>query len=338
MVEQYTSSIAIISENPNIGALGSAEYQVKNDRIKGFCPSIIHSPRQYLSYLEDIVLPLADKHHASRIIDRALYSKDPHTLSDGLANFGLSVEAAIPLGGKWENHFWIMVGTNRQGRLMTQKMKNAITDLANEAQRQKVEPVKSLPEHFKLETIKGVDLTPADFESLVEIFDHAFKAYLTPMTDPNYLAGWVNDESTLPYVIRNHRGEIVAVANADLAQMNFDNSDQTFKFMEIGDSATHPNYRLYGLNRIIKDKIIREGKRLGFDNVHTETRASWKSPNFGNAKNGMKFCGTLWNNCIIQGPEDVKESADPGLAEWARQMGSLNVWAISPNNPNWEHF
>lgn len=323
--------------NPNIGALGSAEFQPKNGRIKGFCPVIVHNPCDYLDYLDQVVLPLAEQSNASRIIDRAVITDDVDISSD-LRGHGLSIEAAVPLGGRWENHTWIMVGGNKPGRILSEETSGAIKVLAQRAQSLPFEPVKSLPPDHLLECIKGKELDEIDLRNLIEIFDAAFSAYLTPMTDPEFLVKWVKDESTMPFVIRNERGLIVAVANADLAEMHFKNAVQSFRFVEIGDSATHPDVRNGGFNRVIKARIISTMKGLGYDSVHTETRASWGAPNFGNAKNGMEYCGTLWNNCVIKGPEDIPESTDSHLALWATDFGSLNVWTMTQANQHWMKF
>ncbi|MBI3366161.1 hypothetical protein HY041_00845 [Candidatus Roizmanbacteria bacterium] len=324
-------------ENPNIGALGEAEFQAPNGRVKGFCPRVVSDPNDYLDYLNGQVLPLAESSNASRIIDRAVIANGIDFTSD-LSPLGLSIEAAVPLGGRWKNYTWIMVGGNKPGRILSEGTSNAIKELVKQAQRLPYEPVKSLPDGYVLDCIKGRELGEEDLRSLIEIFGAAFSAYLTPMTDPNFLVKWVKDESTMPFVIRNENGLIVAVANADLAEMNFDNTPQSFRFVEIGDSATHPDSRGGGFNRVIKAKIISTMKELGYDSVHTESRASWGAPNFANAKNGMEYYGTLWSNCMIKGPEDIPESDDSQLASWARDYGSLNVWAMTPANQHWNKF
>lgn len=323
--------------NPNIGVLGSAEFQALNGRVKGFCPVVVGHPNDYLTYLHSKVLPLAESSRASRIIDRAVMVNGID-ISSNLIQRGLSIEAAVPLGGRWKDHIWIMVGGNKPGRILSERTTNAIKKLTQRAQKFQYKPVKSLPQNHVLECIKDKDLGEKDLKSLIEIFSSAFSAYLTPNTNPDFLVKWVKDKSTMPFVIRNEQGLIVAVANADLAEMHFYNCEQPFRFVEIGDSATHPALRGGGLNRMIKANIISEMKKLGYDSVHTETRASWGAPNYGNAKNGMLYYGTLPNNCVIRGPEDIAESRDPQLASWARNFGSLNVWAMTPVNKHWNKF
>lgn len=326
-----------ISSNPNIGALGTAEYQDINHRVKGFCPTIIWDPDIYAGHLAEVVLPLANSSGASRIIDRAIVAKGLD-FSPQAARLGVNVEAIVPLGGDWENFTWAMVGGNKDGRILSSETSAAIRELAHDAAQLGYEKAKPLPQGFTLESIRGVSLSGKDLDRLVEIFSAAFSDYITPMTDPDYLSQWTLDESVMPFIIRNEEGLIVAISNADLAQIQLRNVGRPFRFMEIGDSATHPDFRGAGLNRIIKTEIIRAGKRLGFDSIHTETRACWGAPNYGNSKNGMTYCGTLWNNCVIRGPEDIPESRDPRLSDWAKKFGTLNVWAMTPANPHWKNF
>ncbi len=323
--------------NPNIGVLGKAEFQAPNGRVKGFCPVVVNNPKDYLDYLNSNVLPLADSSNASRIIDRAVIANGIDLTSD-LSQYGLSIEAAVPLGKRWENHTWIMVGGNKTGRILSEGTSRAIKELAQQAEKLPYEPVRPLPEGYLLECIKDKELGEIDLRSLIEIFGAAFSAYLTPMTDPEFLLKWVNDTSTMPFVIRNEQGLIVAVANADLAEMHFDNCEQSFKFVEIGDCATHSDFRGKGFNRIISARIISKMKELNHDSVHAEARASWVAINYESAKNGMRYYGTLWSNCVIRGPEDIRESDDPQLASWARDYGSLNVWAMTQANKYWDKF
>lgn len=325
-------------QNDNIAQ--KPEYQRTSRRVKGFCPDIVYSPCDYFDYLYTEILPLASKTDASRIIDRAVVSNDCEDFSRELAQNRLSIEAAVPLGGCWDGYSWTMIGRNDPGRILSDQTKEQIKQLALEAQRQTYEPVKPLPADYSLDCIKGTVTTEQDIQRLVELFGVAFKDYVSPLTDPKYVLSWINDVSTMPFVIRDEHGLIVAVANADLAEMSFINgSTQPFKYVEIGDSATDPKVQKLGLNRIIKAKIISTFQGLGYDSIHTETRASWAAPNFANVKNGMNYFGTLWSNCQITSQfETIPETKDPQLDESARKFGSLNVWAMTQANPHWPKY
>lgn len=324
--------------NPNIGNLARPEYQELSHRVKAFCPTVITHPDDYLRHLTQSVLPVAQANGASRIIDRAIVQNNVN-LAASLTASGLAVvEATVPLGSRWGGHKWVMIGHNEPGRIVSLSTSQAISDLAQKTAQIPNEPVKPLPGQYSLQCAKGTELNDTELDQLVAIFKAAFSHYITPMTDKEYLKSWLQDSSTMPFIIRNPKGEIVAIANADLAEMTFENAEASFKFAEIGDSATRADERGSGLNRNIKAQIISALKAMGYDSVHAETRAAWGSPNYGNAKNGMRFYGTLWQNCYIRGPEDVNESNDPQLADWARNFGSLNVWAITPSLEGWNKY
>lgn len=324
-----------IENNPNIGVLGGADYQEVSDRVKGFCGSIVYHPDDYRNHLETHVMVLMNEFNPSRIIDRALV-REGVDIKKAIRDTDLKLEAEVSLGGQWEGYEWLMFGYNGPGRRLSQDTIVKMEDLVYHAAQGSYIPLRKMPVDFSLECISGQDLPVCDIGSLVSIFTDSFDDYLTPMTDPEYLRGWIMDPSTLPFVVRNDKNQIVGVASGDLGEVTFDN--RTFRFMEIGDSASDPAYRELGLNRIIKHKLISEAKLRGFDSIHTETRACWGNPNFGNARNGMIYCGLLPSNCMIRGPEDIPESLDPDLEDWARKYGSLNIWALTPAFPTWNMF
>lgn len=324
-----------IENNPNIGVLGRAHYQEVSDRVKGFCGSIVYHPDDYGDHLETYVTPLIKEFNPSRIIDRVLV-REGVDIKKAVKDTNLKLEATVRLGGQWEGYDWMMFGYNGPGRRLSQDTISKMERLVYRAAQESYVSPRSIPADFLLECISGQNLPARDLENLVSIFASSFGDYITPMTDQKYLREWIMDPSTLPFVVRNDKNQIVGVASGDLGKITFGN--RTFRFMEIGDSGSDPAYRGLGFNRIIKHKLISEAKLEGFDSVHTETRACWGSPNFGNARNGMIYCGLLPCNCVIRGPEDIPESSDPDLEDWARKYGSLNIWALTPTSLVWDIF
>lgn len=325
-------------ENQNIGALGTAKYQEANRRVKGFSPLVVGSVDQYVDYIHTIVLPVFNNSSgATRIIDRAVVANPVLSLGQELDGTGLTVEALVALGGRWEGYSWAMVGRNFEGRILSDKTLARMGNLVREVSVLPYELPRSLPEGFSMDILKEHDgASEADLEKLAAIFRASFNYYITDLFTPEDVKKWIDDPTTYPFVIRNPGGDIVVVTNADMAEYSFDG--RQFKFLEIGDSASDPVYRHMGLNRALKAALITKAKQLGFDSIHAETRAAWGAPNFGNAKNGMAYCGTLPMNCVITGPEDVPETQDSRLDEDHRRFGSLNVWAMTPANPNWGRY
>lgn len=321
---------------PGIGGLGEPQYQPESLRIKSFCGEIIETPEQYLQYVETTLFPAVEANpDVTRIIDRVLVRDGVQLPFQGM-KYDLYTEASIRLGGRWEGYRWAMNGASMPGRELSLSTKTALIEQLMDAKEQKYTPPQDLPPGFKMEKLDGKTISEQDTVDLAEIFKLAFKNYLSPMTTPEQVFAWANGENIYPVVVRNEAGHIVVVANGDIATMRF--PDAEFRFFEIGDSAGHPDYRKQGINRYIKHFLLSEAAKMDFDSIHTETRAAWKSPNFGNAKNGMLCYGTLWLNCQIGGPEDVPESSDPNISPESRRMGSLNIWAMTPNNPLWEHY
>lgn len=326
----------VISDNPNIGALGSAAYQEDNLRVKGFCGELVDDPDTYMHYLHTKVLPvLADNPQATRVIDRAIVRRGLVIPTQELA-VPLHQEVVVPLGGEWEGYDWVMTGTHMPGRILSESTQHGLRTAAEEADAMPYEAPHPLPPGYTMEKLSGRDVMIDDLESLAAIFRAAFKTYISPLSTAEDVRQWVTSENILPVVVRNEEGAIVAVANGDMGEISI--AGQPFKFLEIGDSAANPNYHKMGLNRNIKHHIIGEAIDLGFHSIHTETRAAMKSPNYGNAKNGMRYRGTLYLNCKISGHEDVPETSDPDISAESRVMGSLNVWSMTQANPNWGRF
>lgn len=327
-----------LEQNPNIGALGTAKYQEANRRVKGFSPLVVGSVDQYVDYIHTIVLPVFNNSSgATRIIDRAVVANPVLSLGQELDDTGLTVEALVELGGRWEGYSWAMLGRNFEGRILSDETLVGMDNLVQEALAVPYEPPRPLPEGFSIDILKENDgVSEADLEKLATIFRASFNDYISNLFTPGDVREWLEDSSTYPFVVRGPGGEIAVVTNGDMADYSFDG--KPFRFLEIGDSASDPSYRHMGLNRALKAALITKAKQLGFDSIHAETRAAWGAPNFGNAKNGMTYCGTLPMNCVITGPEDIPETQDPQLDEDHRRFGSLNVWTMTPANPNWGRY
>lgn len=324
------------SENPNIGALGSASFQELSLRIKGFCGDVVESAENYIRHFEENVMPEMRIHpEASRIIDRAVVRNDVSIPLNELP-IPLTVEAVVPLGDEWEGHSWIMMGTNMPGRVLSYATMSQILDLAAEAAQQKYVEPSNLPDGFYLESLKDVSVTGADLEDLSQIFKDSFSNYISDLFHPEQVANWLDDPSVYPIVVRNKFDRIISVSSGDLGEIEL--AGKKFRFMEIGDSASSLENRGNGLNRIIKHSLIAFGVSRGFHSIHAETRSAWGPPNYGNARNGMGYCGTLPMNCRITGEETIPETSDSEIGEENRVMGSLNVWAMTPLNPNWEKY
>jgi hypothetical protein len=326
----------IVSENPNIGALGSAAYQEGNRRVKAFCGVVIDSPEQYLSWAETEVLQkVRENPETTRVIDRAIVRRGLVIPTERLS-IPLTTEARVPLGGEWEGYDWVMFGRNGSGRILSPATTEGILNLAYDAANQTYEQPKPLPAGYSMEGLKGKPLSAADAENLAEIFRASFISYISDLTTADKVLEWASEASVFPVVVRDPSGRIVAVSSGDLASIPMGGRD--FKFMEIGDSASNPNFRGFGLNRAIKHYLIAQGIQMGYHSIHAETRAAWGAPNFGNAKNGMEYCGTLFLNCVISGEQDVLETLDPDINDLYRDYGSLNVWAMTEHNPLWAEY
>jgi len=324
---------------PGIGGLGEPQYQPESLRIKGFCGEIIETMSQYCHYLENVVFPAARKYgEITRIIDRVIIKAGLLLPKESL-EFPLATEAVVHLGGLWEGYDWAMNGASLPGRVLTDDTRRQLLTQAREAQHHTFVRPQPLQEGFTMHKISTASLSEMDINDLAEIFRLSFNGYLTPLETPDQVRVWLAGENMYPVAVRNEKGKIVVVANGDFARITFENDNiQEFRFLEIGDSASHPDYRGQGINRHVKHFLLTEAVKMGFHSIHTETRAAWISPNIANSKNGMEYGGTLWSNCQISGPENILETADPNLNENSRRMGSLNIWAMTPLNPQWDYY
>lgn len=327
-VSEYNNS------NPNIGALGSAEYQQFSDRIKGFCGRLVGNQQDYYFHYLKFVEPYRSGPY-SRIIDRAIVSDDVD-LTSCLNNAGLCLEASIPLGGRWENHSWQMFGHCEPERQLTSTSISMLDDIVARASTNTFSPVRPLNTEFTIQSLNQDTVRPGDLQDLAKVFSQAFDFYITPVTNPDYLEEWINDPTVLPVVVRNEKGKIISVGSGEMGIIHLETGGtvKEFKFFEIGDLASDPSYRGNGFNRIITHKLTSEAKNRGFDCIHAESRASWDVVNTIFAKNGMTYRGRLPLNTVIRGPETTIER----YPDSEKNYGSLNVWSLTPADPVWEKY
>ena len=210
-----------LETNPNIGALGKASYQENNRRVKGFCPIIVEGIGQYIDYVNEHVLPVVrDNPETSRIIDRALVRNSQVEIGQKLDGTELTVEAVVPLGGQWDGVSWVMAGTNFPGRIHSFETMSEIHLLTNKAAAISYQSPKSLPEGYKIESVKESGLSDSDLLKLSEIFKASYTAYLSDLFVPKKVKEWAEDASTNHVIARNQKGVIVEVTNGDLGSID----------------------------------------------------------------------------------------------------------------------
>ncbi|MFI5241108.1 MAG: hypothetical protein ACHQUA_01605 [Microgenomates group bacterium] len=318
-------------------------FEPVNDRVRSWGPHVFNSNSDYVGYLAKEVLPLCHEENVSRVLDRSIVpTSEVRSIELGLNSLNTmdrySLEVSIPLGGRWDGYNWIMVGGNKTGRFVSEETLGKLNAETDNARKLGYTETRVLPQGYKVESIKDRVLDDSDVDSLQTILKASFTHYPTSLLEPDKIRQLPFSPVSHPHVVRNEDGLIVSVATGTVTKIEFPDK-RTFIDLEIEDAASHPSVRDMGLNRVIRQVLIKSGVNdLGCDVIHTETRSSLDAPNCANSKNGMRPFGILMSNCYIDGQSTVDEKSDILLADWAKVYSCMNVWAITPRMKEYEYY
>lgn len=150
--------------------------------------------------------------------------------------------------------------------------------------------------------------SPADTETMAELYSQVFSTYPFPIDDPDYLRETM--QSHIQYYGVEHGGRLVALSSAE--------TDMAERNAEMTDFATLPSYRNRGLALNLLSYMEAAMRKNGIKTAYTIARAVSIGMNITFAQNGYSLCGTLINNTNISGTIESMnvwfKSLDPDLS------------------------
>lgn len=305
----------------SVGPMWPPEFDERNDRVKGFYPGVVGAWRELNPLLEEL-LEIGEKTGASRITGRFI-------VRDGSGiDFG---EAKIPLTERWAGHRLLYFGKNKEERYAPRMaeepgIRTEEDELVGEAMKfgrkvtKETASVRLREQGMRFEVLERP--SDEDIDALVGIYASTYQTFTIPL-DREGVTGLVRDPLNLVGVIRQaSTGRIasVGIAETHLEMIQDGNRARGFKFAELSEAATHPNYAKKGLYTAIGMHLLGRLAEGGFDLVYGEARACDYGVNKACINMGRVFSGRLLKHCRISGDREVPEEGP---------YENLNVWAIT---------
>ncbi|KUG19773.1 beta-lysine acetyltransferase [hydrocarbon metagenome] len=132
---------------------------------------------------------------------------------------------------------------------------------------------------------------PEDAPGIAALYREVFETYPFPIHDAGYIARTM--EGHIRYFCIRGEGQIVAAASAEM--------DVRAENVEMTDFATLPEFRGYGLSRLLLQRMEESMRDAGMQVAYTIARALSFPINRTFARAGYAYAGTLLNNTNICG-------------------------------------
>ncbi len=289
----------------SIGAVGGVEFDTRNNRWKGILTPLHRSVEQVHTTLKE---KLTNCVGGSRVSIRVLTTSEVELSALQQLSIPwqddtkLRFEAAIPVY-RHDLGSIIYFGANTPKRRTSAEIRSEEWRLAGELEN-RVRKDRILPTGFKVEILRGGASLP-DILQLRKIYQASYTAYITPfdaatigrMIEENYVA-----------VVRDNHGKIVSVSQAEYDFFSI--GGETWRLVELADTATDPEFRNQGLSEICKRMLIHH-VRNPRTVIFAESRANFRGVQINNHNIGMHICGRLEKHCIMD--SDTKTIPQEGI-------------------------
>ncbi len=296
----------------SVGRVGEPYYDPANNRVKGFCPEVLDNIDLVQEYVNR-AMALRDSTHATRITLRFLTTFPIIEYGEGLSEYR-SIEAEIPLTGRWEGVRIIYAGHNSPERFVPTNISRQEYDLiANLLAEQRKGTITRRVETPGYTTSILSNPTEADLDQLSQVYSRTFDRYMFPLTREN-IASLLSPPNIVS-VARDREGSIVSSVVGEIMELHTSRGD--IGLCEYSDEATLTEHRRRGLGKACIQSLYDELKRNGTDVLYAEARACSIGANKVPASLGFKYAGRLKKHCIIGGAKDIAEEGP---------FENLNVW------------
>lgn len=281
-------------KNISIGAIDAIAYDPVSDRSKGFITALQETTAGVARILEEIGgayqqgtrltvrLPLNIR------VNCGLVS---HIRVPWKEHAELACEAMIPVHRRGLGVI-AYFGANTAGRRSGATTHSREWELLEKtSQGLHRSPPRILPPEF----ISGILRHPTDndLQHLVEIYGASFESYITELSQESVAAMLGKN---IAAVVRNHAHDIVAVSQAEVAPLLI--GGESWRLIELSETATDPVYRSLGLSQFCKAALIGlfpEPDAI----VYAESRANHAPVLRSNQKVGFRPRGRLDQHCLM---------------------------------------
>jgi hypothetical protein len=244
----------------SIGAVGRPVYDSHNNRVKGFCTTVITSPEMVYPLIEE-ARKIRDATRATRITLRfvttvplelgrlAEFESSPRIINtqlmeDPVTHYFSGFETIpIPLGGSWRGYWVQYFGENSRERIAPKNVREKEDEIVYESLRTARwrDPFQRVRQAgYRIEIGIRDD---SDIKQLSELYNLVYRDYTFPLTEDNIRA-LVKSPTSITALARDNNGNIVSVAVAEVAEILTDRG--LLRISELSDEATHPYHRNKG--------------------------------------------------------------------------------------------
>jgi len=312
----------------SIGAAWPPAFDGNNQRIKGFCPSVIRS-RASLESEAFAYANQARREHpqATRTTFRAFVNKG---LAEGITRLNgsleFSVEARVPADSVMPGFDIVYFGKNDMVRTPDENIRKKEKENV-EAIRQEVSRVVPHIAMARLAAngyeismpINGNVHNELDVKTMLNLYREAYQHYTFPINETTIQVMMGNGNRVV--IARDAEGQIAAALIAEECEIRLGNG-QMVRLYELSDFATFRKDRGNGLMTALQIEAVRLIRRLpGGKNaiIYAEDSAPWKAVNKSSQQAGLDFGGTLPWHCSLLSDRDV---------QYEGKYASLNVWYV----------
>ncbi|MBI2578208.1 MAG: hypothetical protein HYW26_00705 [Candidatus Aenigmarchaeota archaeon] len=317
----------------SIGRIGEPVFDRHNDRVKGFCTTVLEHSDGAMPFIEQARI-VRDWRYASRITLRFVTRyplaertclassgiRKPNCFSP-LGNFysrGFETEY-IPLSGEWQGYGVQYFGENsarriEQGNAVLKEDEIVFESLRTATSR---DPFSKASERGYV-TELGIR-SDGDIRQLFRLYQAVYRDYVFPLTEEN-VAELVETPTSIVALARHGSGSIVSVAIAEIAEI--ETSRGLLRISELSDEATDPSHRSNGLNQACVATLVNELLGRYGNDIHLifeEDRACSRGVNQQSANLGFRYAGRLNRHCRIDADRDVEVEGP---------YEDLNVWFL----------
>ncbi len=283
-----------------------------NNRVKQVMPQIID--RSQLEQLVQQGIEYRDETQATRFTGVYLVEGNYQDIIDMH-----TTEVAVPLNNGYSGVNLVFAGSNTPERIAPQRIRVYQEEILEEVLARKDLDI-AHPYGINFERLLTENLTEQDIIDLEDLYDRAFVKYTVDLNQDT-IRNMVNDTTT--YVARDQENaKIVAASVAEIAPLNTGRG--LFRFCEISEMATLPEYRSRGISTYLTAMMINE-IRENVDFLHAQARAVHPAVNHVFRKLGFDAQGILPQHCIIAGRTKNGELVEEGL-------GDLRVYSMLPQH------
>ncbi|MFH1521046.1 MAG: hypothetical protein ABID61_05360 [Candidatus Micrarchaeota archaeon] len=311
-----------IQQSGSIGAAWPPTHDRHNNRVKGFCPTVLTERRHVTGVLGVVREIESGCKQATRTTVRAFVERG---LVEGLRaerqTDGFFVEAVVPTIAV-PGHSMVYFGRNQPDRMpevevFEAEMQNltllaGVPRITSDEARERIERG-----GYTLDSVNQNGTRERDVGTLLRLYQEAYQEYTFEINDGT-IANMLNNGNLVIVARDRETGGIVASLIAEHCEIALEDGRRVHLY-ELSDFATFRDHRGNGLMTLMQmeARAMIRAQHDGTAIIYSENRAAWEAVNRSSQKAGFKYCGTLPLHCVLV--------SDRSFGEEGR-LESLHVW------------